>query len=225
MSVAPRVRRYLSRQLAVGSVDAERSLQKALHIDLTLGSPDADVCSEQACQFRAGYRVTDDKGEVSYCRYHYHHFLCLGSSEVTSSRLCETSAAVAAQADLRFITGEWFESASGWFERVDPFWHATIIEQAESGMANRAISRATGFHRNQILSVVRAHPHLSEAVCPCGQPRTHQGWCWVRFKNSAARQETMRLMHFTERAKNLAYRGVSFEEAYATLIGPRRATV
>lgn len=36
---------------------------------------------------------------------------------------------------------------------------------------------------------------LGVALCPCGQPSTHQGWCRVRYRQSEKRQAFMKNWH------------------------------
>jgi hypothetical protein len=70
-----------------------------------------------------------------------------------------------------------------------------IVDMAKAGFPNREISRQLGYHKNQIRRVLSLYPDADSARCPCGLSRKHQGWCSERFKASATRQETIRLMH------------------------------
>jgi len=96
---------------------------------------------------------------------------------------------------LSIVNREWLESPAPWSERIPEWMHPELVSMATSGMSGRSISRALGFHKNQIRRVLRRYPAADAALCKCGQSRKHQGWCAFRFANSEARQETLALMH------------------------------
>lgn len=58
-----------------------------------------------------------------------------------------------------------------------------IRSLAARGYGKRAVARALGIARK---TANRYFP--DEAICECGRPATHQGWCKVRYRNSPARQ-------------------------------------
>lgn len=60
----------------------------------------------------------------------------------------------------------------------------------ESGMSIRASARAVGVRRNTAWTYYKLW-NIS-ALCGCGKPATHRGWCAVRFDQSPKRQEFMK---------------------------------
>ena len=113
---------------------------------------------------------------------------------------------------LSSVGREWFDSPAPFNERVPKYLYEEIWVMALSGMSGRAISRKLGYHKNQIRRVLRKNKQADMALCPCGLPRKHQGWCKIRFEASESRQETMRLMHLKAKLIKLKRSGKCYHQ-------------
>lgn len=72
-------------------------------------------------------------------------------------------------------------------------YEEAVLRLVESGMSLRAIARTTGLSRSTVRVWLKKHRVV--AVCACGDPASHQGWCAERFAASAKRQTFMRRWH------------------------------
>lgn len=112
------------------------------------------------------------------------------------------------------VVGErWFDDFSHYNDRIPEFLHPEIVKLAESGISGRQIAKLTGYHRLQVARLLRKFPKADSALCACGLPRKHQGWCRIRYAASEARQEFIKLWTLRAKLKRLKDRGLSFAEA------------
>jgi RNA polymerase sigma factor (sigma-70 family) len=76
----------------------------------------------------------------------------------------------------------------------------------DGGMGNRAIFRATGVTTNTVRRIRIAWEKETGrvALCACGRPAIHQGWCSVRYGESPYRQQFIKRWAVAQAARRTA---------------------
>lgn len=173
-----------------------------------------DACSERGCVYPATFLVWDMWGAVPMCKQHRDLAQLSASPEDRSAPFQRDhgdfkNGVKPGFVEGRVITQDWFDHPHCPYERIPPYLWEQVKALAQCGIANRAVARMIGYHRNAVRRLILAEfPQVMDAPCACGRTRRHQGWCRPRFRKSNLRQEFMRLLHikrFAKAAKEAGY--------------------